>query len=396
MIQRFNISLYLIIFTLAANAQEPECAAALLQVKQDSLVQYVKILSGREVATINGQSETIESRYATHPGNSLAAAYIKQTVTQYGFSVQDIPYSASGRNIVALKNGTDNNKQAYILCAHYDCVGNSTMRFQGADDNASGVAALLEAARVLQSTNFPYTIILAFWDEEEIGLLGSKSFAPDGPLGFWDVKAAINLDMIGYDGNHDSLGLIHTFPVGNSVSLAAKMAEMNTKYKTGLQTRIKNPGEKATDQQSFWTVGATAIGFTEDYDADFNPNWHLWGDSIENMHLDYFTEMSKLAIAAICDISKTGRLTSISEYAQLQFVMYPNPVSDVLVIRLSKPISNGVLKVYDVAGKCLQQHLFRGVEFTLQTHELSPGYYRVEIISAEGKMNESFVKRRTE
>lgn len=392
MTQRFIFYLYIFTCTFVAQAQESECAAALLQVKQDSLVHFVKVLSGREAAIINGQSEVIESRFATHPGNNLAAEYIKQTVIQYGFNVQDIPFSASGRNIVAFKNGTDVNKQAYILCAHYDCVGSSTMRFQGADDNASGVAALLEAARVLQSINFPYTIILACWDEEETGLLGSKAFAPDGPLGFWDVKAAINLDMIGYDGNHDSLAMVHTFPVGNSVSLAAKMVELNKKYHTGLQTSIKNPGEKATDHQSFWTVGATAIGLTEDYDHDFNPNWHLWADSIENMHLPYFTQMSKLAIAAICDISKTGKLTGISQQTSLQFLIYPNPVTNVLCIQLNKPIAKGTLRVYDVTGHCVQTQMCNGSELIVQTTDMAPGYYIVEVLSEEGQMRNSFVK----
>lgn len=394
MTHRFIFCIYLITCMLSTQAQESECAAVLLQVKQDSLVHFVKVLSGREATIINGQSEVIESRFATHPGNDLAAGYIKQTVTQYGFNVQDIPFSSSGRNIVAYKNGTNSNTQAYILCAHYDCVGNATMRFQGADDNASGVAALLEAARVLQSINFPYTIILAFWDEEENGLLGSKAFAPDGPLGFWDVKAAINLDMIGYDGNHDSLAMIHTFPVGSSVSLAAKMVEMNSRYQTGLQTRIKNPGEKATDQQSFWIVGATAIGLTEDYDHDFNPNWHLWSDSIENMNLPYFTQMSKLAIAAICEISKTGKLTGISEQESLRFVMYPNPVTDVLFIQLNSPMNNVTLRIYDITGHCVQMASYDGTKLQLQTEELTSGYYILEVTAAEGKMHKGFVKKK--
>ncbi len=378
--------------TTLAHAQESECAAALLQVKQDSLVHFVKILSGREPAIINGQQEVITSRFASHPGNNLAADYLKQTLTGYGFTVQDIPFSSSGRNIVAYKNGTALQTQAYILGAHYDCVGNATMAFQGADDNASGAAALLEAARVLQSTYFPYTIILAFWDEEENGLLGSKAFAPDGPLGFWDVKATLNLDMIGYDGNNDSLAMIHTFPVGNSVSLASRLAEINEKYGTGLQTTIKNPGDKSTDQQSFWIVGATAVGLTEDYNHDFNPNWHLWSDSIENMHLPYFTNMSKMAIAAICDISKTGKLTGVAEEQVLVYNSYPNPVREVLHMELSKPVTDAMMRVFSLTGVCVQMQLCSGKKLFLQTAALPAGYYIVEIRSEEGVVNRSFIK----
>lgn len=378
--------------TFCSRGQDTSCVTAVSQVQEDSLVRFVKILSGRESFISNGRTQLIESRYATHPGNNLAADYLKQTVTGYGFTVQDIPYRASGRNIVAYKNGTDDIKQAYILCAHYDCVGNSTLAFQGADDNASGAAALLEAARVLQSVAFPYTIILAFWDEEEIGLLGSKSFAPDGPIGFWDVKATINLDMIGYDGNSDSLAMIHTFPVGQSVSLASRLAELNRLYQLGLRTGIKNPGDKSTDHTSFWNVGATAVGLTEDYDRDFNPNWHLWSDSIENMHLPYFTRMSKLAIAAICELSRNGVLTGITPSQTLtEFWVYPNPVSDKLHIVSPQPLM-GTLTIHNVLGAIMCSYPIHASEFTLNTESFSSGYYTLEVRTPEGAVVRSFVK----
>lgn len=381
-----------VFWTLFLKAQDTSCVTAVSQVQQDSLVRFVNILTGRKSFDLNGETRFIESRYATHPGNNLAADYLKQTVTGYGFEVQDIPFSASGRNIVAFKNGTVNSKQAYLLCAHYDCVGNSTMAFQGADDNASGSAAILEAARVLRSVSFPYTIILAFWDEEEIGLLGSKAFAPDGPIGFWDVKATINLDMIGYDGNKDSLALIHTFSVGQSVALAARLAELSNVYQVGLRTRIKNPGDKSTDHNSFWNVGATAVGLTEDYDADFNPHWHLWSDSIENMHLLYFAEMSKLAIAAICDMGRSGVITGITPSQNLRdFFVYPNPVSDQLHIVSLQPLM-GTLTIYNVLGIIVCSYPIHSKEYTLNTELFSPGYYTLEIRTAEGHFVRSFLK----
>lgn len=228
-------------------AQQAICTQAVNAVSQDSLTENVLKLTGRKRISLNGVDTIIASRQANHWGNNIAADYIKHVCTQYGFVSEDLPYSNTGRNIVMYKSGTVKTKTAYILCAHYDCVGSVTLPFQGADDNASGVAALLEAARVLQNDSFPYTLVLAFWDEEEIGLIGSKAFAPDGPLGFWDVKGVINLDMIGYDGNNDSLGLVHVKPIGNSILLGEKLISLNQKMKIGLQTRVKNPGETATD-----------------------------------------------------------------------------------------------------------------------------------------------------
>jgi hypothetical protein len=265
------------------------------------------------------------------------------------------------------------------------------MPFQGADDNASGVAALLEAARVLQSVNFPYTIVLAFWDEEEIGLLGSKAFAPDGPIGFWDVKGVVNMDMIGWDGDHDSLAMIHTMPVASSLSLALKMQELNRKYGMQLQTVIQNPGETNTDQQSFWLTGATTVGLTEDYENDFNPHWHQWSDSIENMNLPYFTEMSKLAIAAICELGKTGKVTGTAELTKDRFMIYPNPVSTVLTIQHDRKL-NGSVKVYNVAGVEQMSDTFSGDKAELNVTSLKAGIYFLKVQAENQSFQYRFIK----
>lgn len=373
-------------------AQQPECKQAVDQVKQDSLMKFVRIVTGREPALISGQLQTITSRYAFHPHNELAAAYIKETCIGYGFSVQDIPFSNTGRNIVAYRNGTQTDKKAYILCAHYDCVGSSSVPFQGADDNASGVAALLEAARVLGTMNFPYTIILAFWDEEELGLLGSQAFAPDGPVGYWDVTGVINLDMIGWDGDHDSLAMIHAMPVAGSVSLALKMTELNIKYGTELRTVIKNPGEKNTDQQSFWIKGATAVGLTEDYDHDFNPHWHQWSDSLEYLDPAYFTKVSKLAIAGICELSKTGKVTGIADVTKSSFMFYPNPVSTMLTIETNHKQPGDYAVVYDITGHERYRNMLGNDKTEMDLSALAPGVYFLQIATPGQHFQYRFVK----
>jgi hypothetical protein len=311
-------------------AQQPQCVQAIANINVDSLVYFVKNITGKQPVNIGGLELTISSRHAAHPGNNIAAEYLKQTLIQYGYWVEDIPFSASGRNIIGYKPGTINPKKAYLMGAHYDCVGNANMNFEGADDNASGVAAILETARVLKDDSFPNTIVLAFWDEEEIGLLGSAAFAPDGPIGYWDIEASIHLDMIGYDGNNDSLAMVHSLNIGNSSILATKMVEVNRNYDTELSILIKNPGNKSTDHQSFWLKGATAIGLTEDYDRDFSPNWHQLSDSLGNMNIPYFVKMSKLAAAAICEMTQSGSLVAVAELSPAKLTVFPNPVSSFL------------------------------------------------------------------
>ena len=75
----------------------------------------------------------------------------------------------------------------------------------GADDNASGCAAILETARILEPYQFDRTIVYAFWDEEEIGLYGSEDYASGASENSIDIKAVVNLDMIAWDEDNDRL-----------------------------------------------------------------------------------------------------------------------------------------------------------------------------------------------
>ncbi|MBZ5714115.1 M28 family metallopeptidase [Nannocystis pusilla] len=109
---------------------------------------------------------------------------------QAGFTVQRQAY-ASGVNVVGTLPGTTSPDEVVLLAAHYDHIGGCP----GADDNASGVAGALEVARVLGQAALPRTVVVACWDEEELGLRGSRAFAQGltGPM----PVVAFNFDMIG-------------------------------------------------------------------------------------------------------------------------------------------------------------------------------------------------------
>lgn len=114
-----------------------------------------------------------------------------------------------GRNVVAALPGTDPAASWVVLGAHYDHLGlgrggNSLARedevgqtHPGADDNASGVAAVLEAASALSSKQRRRSIAFALWSGEELGLLGSSHFLGEGPIWPDRIAAYINLDMVG-------------------------------------------------------------------------------------------------------------------------------------------------------------------------------------------------------
>ena len=84
-------------------------------------------------------------------------------------------------NVLARKEGTLYPDQHCILSAHYDSFSwtTSQVRAPGADDNASGVAAVLEAARVLSACDFPHSLLFLFFAGEEQGLVGSRAYAAE-------------------------------------------------------------------------------------------------------------------------------------------------------------------------------------------------------------------------
>ncbi len=378
LIKLFSLGIILFLLSNESWAQRLNCSIALGEVSTDSLVFHMKQLIGKNSVYVNGLEQKINSRYAFHSGNPIAAAFLSQKCTSYGFDVRNLDYSGSGRNVIAEKKGSLFPTKSIMLCAHYDCVGGTNSNFQGADDNASGCAALIEAARVLKDIDFPYTIQLAFWDEEEAGLLGSKAFPSSGG-GLPEIITVVNLDMIGWDGNNDSIAMLHVSPnLPKSIEFANRMHYMIGKHNLPLKSIIKNPGEPNTDHQSFWIKEVPAIGLTEDYDNDLSPHWHKFSDSIDNIHIPYFVNMSKLAIMTLCEFAQEGINAINDDIKPLELNFFPNPAQQQFCI---ENLENGkeILILNSLGQKMLQIDLSNGKTNCFEAPKIS-GIYFVKII----------------
>jgi hypothetical protein len=147
------------------------------KVDASRLWKHVEILAGERV----GERDRTFTR-----------DYISQQLKTCGFSPELQPFDR-GINVFAERKGTDSKAGAILVAAHYDTVTKSP----GADDNATGVAAVLEVARLLGDRATVRTLQVAFFDREEIGLLGSLAFAGSAAR-LKNLQGAIVLDMIGY------------------------------------------------------------------------------------------------------------------------------------------------------------------------------------------------------
>lgn len=123
-----------------------------------------------------------------------------------GFEV-DLHTYASGVNVVGRKLGTDLPDEQILVAAHYDHIPGCN----GADDNATGTAAVLELARVLGQREYPRTLVVACWDEEEDGLIGAEAYVALATNAGDQILFNYNFEMIGF---HDDAPNSQTVPAG--------------------------------------------------------------------------------------------------------------------------------------------------------------------------------------
>jgi hypothetical protein len=270
----------------------------------DSLLHYVNVLSGEISTTINNTTYTITSRHKNYPGNNIAAEYIYIKLQKYGLDVSNHIFSATGRNVYAIQTGIDYPGQYYIICGHYDSMPENSIA-PGADDNASGTAAVLEAARILSGYISKYSIIYALWDEEEQGLVGAYNYAYRARDNNENIVGVINMDMIAWDSNNDSRFWINVKDTANSVHMSDRMIQIHNDYNIGLSPQVLNPGF-GSDNVAFWYYGFPAIGIEEMYGEDWNDHYHLTSDRIEYFNLDYFYKISQLVISTTASLANVS------------------------------------------------------------------------------------------
>lgn len=373
-------------------AQNPLIQSLLNDVRLDSLTNFVKQLSGKKTVVINCVTDTIKSRQYQQPGNEKAFQFMKQEFIRFGYQVDSFQFNPTGKNLLAIKTGYKYPNKRFMLGAHYDNWPLTTVA-PGADDNASGTSTVLEAGRVFSNYSFPYTIVFVLWDEEEPGLLGSVAYVPTIGSNSETLMGYVNVDMLGWDGNNDSVADVNVRPVANSYTLRDKAVFCNTAYNIQLNLHIVDPGNGSTDHAPFWNNGHSAIGIDEEYDNDFNPFWHTPADSLAQFNLNFYQKCSKLAYATIAEFAlDTINTVGIKENNLANgFQIYPNPFNEQIIIRSEKqnePIESVTL--FDCTGRILIEKKINNPIATVSIPEaVSEGIYFIKVFTSDY----SFVKK---
>ncbi|MHC4697360.1 MAG: M28 family metallopeptidase, partial [Planctomycetota bacterium] len=196
-------------------------------------------------------------------------------------------------NVVATQTGTLYDSAEYIVGAHYDSKDTP-----GADDNASGVAGLLEIARVLSAYDTLYTIKYIAFDLEEVGLQGSKSYVEDHLSD--DIRGMVNLDMIAHDSGGYK-GLI-ACDEEDSLPLREALADALSEYGNALDVGQRGP--VVSDQFYFDCENPSLCDWVTEFqactviEADFDSNTyiHTDDDSVDTLgyiDYDFATDMTR-------------------------------------------------------------------------------------------------------
>jgi Zn-dependent M28 family amino/carboxypeptidase len=256
---------------------------------------------------VRALSEEIGNRDLYEAGKlEQAARYVETQLAATGYTVESQPYPVEGktaRNLIVTKVGARTPSEVVIVGAHYDTCSNP-----GADDNASGVAGLIELARLLREAKTDQTVkLIAFTNEEpmffQTELMGSRVYAKAARARGEDIRTVLVLEMIGYYADQPNsqrypplFGLFYPNR-GNFIGVVSNLRHGGLARQVAASFKRQSAfpvewvaapewvqGIAWSDHWSFWQEGYPAVMLT---DTAFlrNPHYHQPGDTWQT--LDY-------------------------------------------------------------------------------------------------------------
>ena len=279
-------------------------------------------------------SDKLEGRLTGTPGNDSAAAFIAQ---RYNYLRLKAPYPGylqhfvarpaaaahSGdtaglktQNVVAMLEGSDPvlRNRYIVIGAHFDHLGRTTQYSMdpragdvirnGADDNASGTAAVLQLARMLSIQKPKHSVIFVNFSGEEEGLLGSQYFVDNPPVPLDSIVAMFNFDMVGRL-TDDKLMVYGT---GSAAELPSIVDSANLRVLPALKIQGGGDGFGSSDHSSFYAKNIPVLHFFTDIHSDY----HRATDDVEKINAAGEARVVNLAFDMIRSVdSRPARLTFV-------------------------------------------------------------------------------------
>ncbi len=250
--------------------------------------------------------DALRSRYCLAPELAVERDYIRARMEQAGLIVREQTFMLRGvpqTNLEGTLPGWGPEADlVYILCAHYDA--DSDIPFStapGADDNASGVAGLLEAARILAPHRFRHTLRFVAFAAEEEDLAGSDVYAEAARLAGDRIGGVINLDMIAWNNKNKHVLEIYARPDGASEALGIALMDAIAAYRIPLTPRYDAKKAPAySDHHSFWLRGYPAILVTDETGERY-PYYHTTKDTLDKLDLAHARRGVQAVVAMLAE-----------------------------------------------------------------------------------------------
>jgi Zn-dependent M28 family amino/carboxypeptidase len=273
-----------------ASDQNP---AILDKVSGSHMSQSMDQLVSYNTRAFNTNSSLNSSIYIHDELQGLGLWVYYQYLDVNGFSV---------RNVVAVKNGSDSTAPQYLFGAHYDSApvdhvnysSSNVLAAPGADDDASGVAAVIELARVLEGSSFQNTLKFVAFAAEETGLNGSSYFAQhERSVGVQYEDTAI-MDMIGFRAELENRVMIFSGSTTNNLSHSIAVAVDHFDIDISIEV-VSGYTMRASDHASFWEMDYPSLLIIEQMvnQAPVNPYYHSANDTPDHISIDQMVAVTK-------------------------------------------------------------------------------------------------------
>lgn len=362
--------------------ENPQIRVLLDSVSEDSIKASIEHLSSY-------WNRRYDSRYIWDVQDWLVERYYQMGVDTVMLHDFPIPNSdiETADNVLAIQWGTKTPNEFVICGAHYDSWNSDgadpdTIRSPGADDNASGVAGILETARLLSHYTFDRSIIYANWSAEEIGLVGSAAYAKECAEQDMAIVGYFNLDMTGYLEEGVSMR-VHLVYVNQDSLLANLYYNFGAIYYPEMRISQNWMPWGDSDFSSFNRNGYAALHpFENVYHSSpfIHTRQDILGVSVNSLEQSrQFTQLNLGVVATLAGINGL----SVPENESAHVGLYPNPAKDVVNIVAEE----GLLKVrvYNLLGQQIESKKLCGEnKYILTTNSLVSGIYVIQIVTEKG------------
>ncbi|MBC8987858.1 M28 family peptidase [Pedobacter sp. N36a] len=308
--------IYLLIPLIALLGCTAQKNPSLAQTKKSTNKTEQQLL--KDVETLS--SDRFEGRKTGTKGAEMARAYIKQRFEEIGlaplphlgnyeqaFTFKDrAGQEITGKNMLAYVPGR--NTEVIVISAHYDHVGIiKDQIYNGADDNASGVAALLTFATYFKKHQPNYSMVFAAFDAEEMGLKGSKAFVELATIPLENIRMNVNMDMISHNDKNE------LYACGTFKYPQLKKYFITTKPIIKVIMGHDDPktgNDDWTNQSDQGSFNAKNIPFLY-FGVEDHKDYHQASDKYQNINKKFFTNAAASILEIINNIDKERDLQSI-------------------------------------------------------------------------------------